>query len=224
MRLLPVSLRRAQSSSADCDRHGGRCAVEMPTRSPSAARMRSSSSARGLASLAASLVGAGSSGRRFLLGADATRRGSSCLPADARRAAVHQPQWRSRTRVPRRGPRGGNGHVARANRSRADGRRRPQLDHAVQGHDEVRGRDRTRTGRRLPRRELPSGRGQPVARDVHARARARPGAGVVPVLRPRADEPAGPATRVEHRHRRADPSPALARPSRDTGAPTDAEP
>ena len=67
-------------------------------------------------------------------------------------------------------------------------------------------------------------RGHPVARDVHARARARPGAGVVPVLRPRADEPAGPATRVEHRHRRADPSPPLARPSRDTGASTDTEP
>ena len=140
---------------------------------------------------------------------DAVQWGRASLTGHARRAALRVPRQRSRARVSGRRPHRGDQRVARTDRSRAPDRQGSHV--GLQGHREDGRADRPGTLGRLSRGEYDSSGGQPAACDRHADSCARSGACLVAVLRSRADQPPGPATGTEHKHRRADSPSAVAR-------------
>ena len=139
----------------------------------------------------------------------AAQRGRASLTGHARRAALRVPRQRSRARISGRGPHRGDQRVAGADRSRAPDRQGSHV--GLQGHREDGRGDRPGTLGRLSRGEYASSGGQPAACDHHADSCARSGACLVAVLRSRSDQPPGPATGTEHKHRRADSPSAVAR-------------
>ena len=140
---------------------------------------------------------------------DQAQWGRASLTGHARRAALRVPRQRSRARVSGRRPHRGDQRVAGTDRSRAPDRQGSHV--GLQGHREDGRGDRPGTLGRLSPGKYASSGGQPAACDHHADSCGRSGACLVAVLRSRSDQPPGPATGTEHKHRRADSPSAVAR-------------